>query len=412
MSEEQYKNLEQILIIKSNLLRFSKKLLFAIYLIIIFFGTHQQSFSEDVIINEYDELYHGFEYEHSSDPNLQPDSINKYSNLVIETKDDDIIEDPKSLEEQPLENVKNTHLKDLLNKTNYKKLLTNAIDDIADNISLGAKSLVQSSNGGASTSSNQNNFQNSSQNGQQPLIIGGGFGGTTTGTTNGGGSGGGTTNGGTSSGSGGGTTNSGGNTGGGGGSGEESNEPTPDPIKCRNLTDEQINARLNQIKTTSGVEQNLSLLYERSMLLFCIGDYKNAGLEIAKINQVNPGTAQTMLNDTDNDLILQRFSKVLENYKSSPINPQILEMANKVKQSIEEKNAITDQYVNELNHGFSYSTTKQLNYEEEVDKIYKMYRSEDMLKKDLESIYGTEAATEIMNSKNKTSNAGKIPEYK
>jgi len=401
-------------------------------LTLAFFLTINKANAE-LLANQYDEFYGDINYETSINSNLQTSGINQYAGIIPPH----LVSNTESYTQTMENNTINSQYQDIVNAQPISQILgTNSGMDgltsiskasadsapapeggILDSITATAKNIATdfTSNVLSGASSFANTAGNALQSAgggffQQPIIIGGGTTSTDTGTGTGkgtgtGGTGTGTGTGGTGTGTGGtgtGGTGTGGTGTGGTGTGGTGGTGTGDTT-CRSLTQTQRSARLVQLASLIAASPtNVSLVYEKGMLLFCNGDYKNAGLELAKMHTISPSQTQSLLSDVDNALIIDRFSSVLTNYKASPLNPEIMVMANKVKAGIEQKNQLTEEYFSELNKGYAYNKSEPLNYEAEVDKIYKMYRSQNLLQSDLATIYGTEAATEIMNSRNNT----------
>ncbi len=185
---------------------------------------------------------------------------------------------------------------------------------------------------------------------------------------------------------------SGGSNGGGGGG------TTPEEI-CRSLTMTQVAKNLttltNQIASDAS---NVNLIYEKGMMLFCLGEYKKSGLELAKIYAINPNS--TLLNTTDNDLVNNQFIKSLELYKKNPQSVDIGTQGQKLIDALELKNQNIENYVGDLNLDYQYNGGGTLDTDAEINKMYGSYNgSEDNLKKDLTEIYGSDTANDILKSR-------------
>ncbi len=186
------------------------------------------------------------------------------------------------------------------------------------------------------------------------------------------------------------------NNGGGGGGG--GGGKTPEEI-CRNLTMTQVAKNLTTLTNQIASDvSNINLIYEKGMMLFCLGEYKKSGLELAKIYAINPNSA--LLNKTDNDLVSNQFIKSLELYKKNPQSVDIGSQGQKLIDALELKNKNIENYVGDLNLDYQYDGSSTLDTEAEINKMYGPYKgSEDKLKKDLTEIYGNDTANDILKSR-------------
>jgi hypothetical protein len=185
---------------------------------------------------------------------------------------------------------------------------------------------------------------------------------------------------------------------GGGGGNNGGGGTTPEEI-CRSLTMTQVAKNLtiltNQIASDVS---NVNLIYEKGMMLFCLGEYKKSGLELAKIYAINPNSA--LLNKADNDLVSNQFIKSLELYKKNPQSVDIGAHGQKLIEALELKNKNIENYVGDLNLDYQYNGSNTLDSEVEINKMYGSYKgSEDRLKNDLTEIYGNDTANDILKSR-------------
>jgi hypothetical protein len=207
--------------------------------------------------------------------------------------------------------------------------------------------------------------------------------------------------GGTGSGSGGGSSGGGGTGGTGGGSSGGSGGgggTTPEEL-CRSLTKTQTTSRLAVVNTELATkQQDVNLIYEKGMLLFCLGEYKKSGLELAKIYVIDP--QNKLLNDGDNTLVENQFIKSLAAYKANPDAFEIDQNGQSIINALEEKNAKIDLYVGELSKDYQYGGNGKTNFLQEASDSFKYYSGSDaQLKQDLGEIYGSDAAEDVIMSR-------------
>lgn len=378
------------------------------FVVVCIVALHSNSAMAEFLENKYDALFEDTPYESSVNNQLSPESIDRYANIVIGLNQVDVV---KYLENIGDQNTITTSIKDInnlfenINQTQdatgetqnwIKKLISNITDKF------------QSSTDNQTTQTQQIQI-NSVPGGVIQAIIPG-MDEQKTNDTGGGSNGGSGTNTSDTSGS----SDNGGNTGGGSSGGEQNQ---PQPITCKGMAEEQIKSRLAQLDALINASpQSITLLYERGMMFFCLGDFKKSGLELAKMNSIDKDATQALLNDLDNNLVMDRFSKVLDTYKSSPLNPDIMTNAQKIQSALENQNQTSEQYVDQLNAGYKYTppANQQIDYIAEVDKLYKVYTSQDpaqaqdLLSKDLSAIYGSDTAQDIIKSKTETTGSGTI----